>query len=185
MFCPQCGSDQSNELKFCKACGANLSTVRQALATRETGEKADWGKSWVTSLVEAQRSAELDRQRRITPEVIRYRETKAGIICASVGVGLGLFLYVFMQGVILSGNPGPGEAEILSRLWAVGLIPLFVGIGLLISARVRGPKETRVTGSLTPEQHSLESGHPSDYIPSNSSVTENTTKHLSGPERHH
>jgi uncharacterized membrane protein YvbJ len=37
-FCPQCGSQQRDELKFCKVCGANLQAVRQAVAVRETGE---------------------------------------------------------------------------------------------------------------------------------------------------
>ena len=32
MFCPQCGSTQNDELKFCKSCGVNLDAVRQALA---------------------------------------------------------------------------------------------------------------------------------------------------------
>ena len=37
MFCPQCGSNQSDDLKFCKACGANLQAVRLAVAARESG----------------------------------------------------------------------------------------------------------------------------------------------------
>ena len=40
MFCPQCGTNQSDELKFCKSCGANLSAVRQAVTTHETPEKS-------------------------------------------------------------------------------------------------------------------------------------------------
>lgn len=35
MFCPTCGKDNSNELKFCASCGTNLETVSQALAGRE------------------------------------------------------------------------------------------------------------------------------------------------------
>ena len=41
MFCPRCGSNQSDDLKFCKVCGANLGAVRQAVEIRETGEKID------------------------------------------------------------------------------------------------------------------------------------------------
>jgi len=41
MFCPQCGIRQSEELKFCKSCGANLYAVRQVVTTRETGEKSE------------------------------------------------------------------------------------------------------------------------------------------------
>ena len=50
MFCPRCGSTQSEELKFCKSCGANLSAVRQAVDTRETGGKIDWNKTWVAEM---------------------------------------------------------------------------------------------------------------------------------------
>lgn len=43
MFCPRCGSNQSDELKFCKACGANLYAVRQVVDTKEATKKFDWG----------------------------------------------------------------------------------------------------------------------------------------------
>src|SRR6267142_6456295 len=139
MFCPKCGSTQSDELRFCKVCGANLFAVRQVVDTRETVEKSDWGKNWVAEAVLAQgeskrRQAEIERQRGITPEVkLRYDEIKAGVIVGTIGIGIGIFLYVFMQGVILSGNVSPNAAEILSRLWIAGVIPLFVGISLIIN----------------------------------------------------
>ncbi len=68
MYCPGCGSSQSEELKFCKSCGANLSALRQVLATRETSEKFDWSKTWVAEMFQSaeeaqRRKAELDRQR--------------------------------------------------------------------------------------------------------------------------
>ena len=56
MFCPQCGLQQSDELKFCKVCGANLSAVRQAIATRDAGEKFDWSKTWVAECFSPARS---------------------------------------------------------------------------------------------------------------------------------
>ncbi len=79
MFCPQCGANQSEELKFCKVCGANLLAVRQAVATRETGEKFDWSKTWVTEMFLSEgerkrREQELELQHGITPEVKRYND---------------------------------------------------------------------------------------------------------------
>ena len=38
MFCPTCGKDNSNELKFCASCGTNLEAVSQAL----TGVEEDF-----------------------------------------------------------------------------------------------------------------------------------------------
>jgi len=122
MFCPRCGSNQSEELKFCKACGANLFAVRQVVDSRETDEKFDWGKTWIAEMFmssdEAEkRQLELERRLGITPEVKRYNEIKAGVITASVGIGVAIFLYFLMQGIILGGNIPPGDAEILSRVW--------------------------------------------------------------------
>src|SRR3979409_2024246 len=138
MFCPKCGSTQSDELKFCKLCGANLLAVRQVVDSRETGEGFDWGKTWVAEMFMSpgevkRRKEELERQRGITPEIKRYNEIKAGVITGTVGIGIAIFLYVFMQGIILSGNVTPNSAEILSRLWIAGVLPLFVGIALIIN----------------------------------------------------
>ena len=120
MFCPRCGSSQSEELRFCKSCGANLFAVRQVVDTRETGEKFDWSNTWVAEMFRSsdenkRRKAELERQRGITPEIKRYIEIKAGVITASAGLAIGIFLFVFMQGLILGGKVSSDTAEILSR----------------------------------------------------------------------
>jgi len=139
MFCPKCGSTQSDDLRFCKLCGANLFAVRQVLDSRETVEKSDWGKNWVADVVHTQeeskrRKEEIERQRGITPEIkLRYDEIKAGVIVGTIGIGIAIFLFVFMQGIILSGNVTPNSAQILNRLWIAGVIPLFVGISLIIN----------------------------------------------------
>src|SRR4026208_801215 len=104
MFCPQCGMNQSDELKFCKSCGLNLHSVRQVVAKRETGEKIDWSKTWVAEMLLSQgererRKEELELQRGITPEVKRQKEMKAGVITASLGIGIAVFLFVLMQGI--------------------------------------------------------------------------------------
>ncbi len=193
MFCPRCGSSQSEELKFCKSCGANLYAVRQVVATRETDEKFDWSKTWVAEMFlsgeEAERrKAELERQRGITPEVKRYNEIKAGVITASVGLALAIFLYVFMEGIILGAKIPSDTAEILSRLWIAGVIPLFVGIALIVNGLFVSKKLVEVarrTAQPGPslEQpdtnpHSLRSADTTEFIPSGFSVTEETTKHL-------
>ena len=197
MFCPQCGTNQSDELKFCKLCGANLYAVRQVVATRETGEKFDWSKTWVAEmfLSDAERKRrkkeELERLRGTTPEIQRSREIKAGVITGSVGIGLAIFLYVFMQGIILSGDVAPDAVEILRRLWVVGVIPLCIGIGLVFNGLVVGRRLVRDAdqdstrpGVLEIEKHPHfpPSADTAGLDPPNFSVTEETTRHLRGAD---
>ena len=193
MFCPQCGSNQSDELKFCKVCGANLQAVRQAVTTRETGEKMDWSKTWVAEMFMSseeavRRKAELERLQGITPDVKRYNEIKAGVITASVGLAVAIFLFVFMNGLILSGMVSPDTAEILSRLWIAGVIPLFVGIALIFNGLFVSKKLVEISGQgqrtepntldRGAEPQTLRSADTAEFIPSGFSVTEETTKHL-------
>jgi hypothetical protein len=195
MFCPRCGSNQSDDLKFCKSCGANLHAVRQVVDTREPVEKFDWSKTWVAEmfLSEAEkkiRKEEIERQRGITPEVKRYNEIKAGVVTSSVGLALAIFFYVFMQGIILSGRVPPDTAEILSRLWVAGVIPLFIGIALIINGLFVSKKLVQIlrqapqTGSLIQDRdaapHTLRPADTAEFLPSGVSVTEETTRHLTG-----
>jgi hypothetical protein len=193
MFCPRCGSNQSEELKFCKLCGANLYAVRQVVDNRETGKKFDWGETWVAEMFlsgpEAERrKAEIERQRGITPEVKRYNEIKAGVIASSVGIAIAIFLNVFMPGIIMSGKVDPAAAEILRRVWIAGVIPFAVGLALIFNGLVVSRKLvelSRRADSKGPD--SLESGtnplslraaDTTGFSHPGSSITEETTRHL-------
>ena len=198
MFCPQCGSNQGEDVKFCKLCGANLYAVRQVVATRQTGEKFDWSKSWVTEMFLSEgerkrRAEELERRRGITPEVKRYKEIKAGVITSSVGIALLIFLKFFMEGIILSGKVPPDAAIIISRVWIAGVIPFFVGMALLINglfvskqlvelAKQRRETEGNVLERGT-EAPSLRAADTTEFMAADFSVTEDTTKHLRSPKR--
>jgi hypothetical protein len=183
-------------LKFCKTCGANLFAVRQAVSMRGADDKFDWSKTWVAEMFLSEgerkrREAELEQQRGITPEVKRYNEIKAGVITACVGVGLMIFLAVFMEGVILGGKVPQDTIEILRRVWVAGVIPLFVGLGLLINGLFVSKKQVETAllleraraagqGSLAEgaQRHVLQSADTAEFIPPGFSVTEATTKHL-------
>src|SRR4029079_18931654 len=134
--CPRCGSNQSDEVKFCKSCGANLQAVRDVLAGRDPGNKFEWGDTWVAEMFRSGqanelRKLEMERRLGITPEVKRYNEIKAGVITSSVGIGLAFFLFIFMQGV--AGHVTPDVAQILTRLWVAGVIPFMVGVALIVN----------------------------------------------------
>lgn len=203
MFCPKCGTNQSDDLKFCKTCGTNLQAVRLATEVREEGEKFDWGKTWVAEmfLSEAERKKrlqELERLSGITPEVKRYNEIKGGVITACVGLALMIFLAVLMKGIVAGGNVPTDEAYILNSLWVAGVIPLFVGVGLMINgifvskkqaeAARRGLPTSRENMTQAPEAidrgaqpRPLRPADTSEFITPGFSVTEGTTQHLATP----
>ena len=193
MFCPQCGSTQSDELKFCKSCGANLQALRQVLASREDEEKFNWNKTWLAEMFMSgdeavRRSAEIERLRGLTPETKRVMEIKAGVITASVGLGLMVLLYVLMGGIVASGKVDDAAAAILSRLWVVGVIPVLVGAALVING-VFISKKSEQTPAIPAEAENPEIKSPdspeylppadtNELFPAGLSVTEETTKHL-------
>jgi hypothetical protein len=198
MFCPRCGSTQDDELKFCKSCGANLYAVRQVVDSRETDKKLEQGKPWFAEMAiydaeSKRRQEELDHQRGITPEVRRYNEIKAGIITGSVGIGIAIFLYVFMQGLILSGKVPGDAAEILSRLWVAGVIPFVVGLALIINGVFVSKRLAEVVRRAAEPAFKIEeketnplklrSAETTEFIPPSYSVTEDTTKHLKSQEQ--
>ena len=189
MFCPRCGFTQDEELKFCKSCGANFYAVRQVVDTRETDKQSLANKPWYAEMAiykdeSKRRQEELDHRRGIAPEITRYKEIKAGVITGSVGLGLAVFLHVFMKGLILSGNVSDGAAEILSRIWLAALIPVMVGLALIINgvfvSKNLAEVVRRVSNLEEKETNPLElrSAETTEFIPANYSVTDDTTKHL-------
>jgi hypothetical protein len=193
MFCPRCGSIQSENLKFCNLCGANLLAVRRAVDAKETGDKVVKNQPWYAEMTtldaeSKRRKDELYHRRGIAPEVTRYNEIKAGVITASSGLALAIFLNVFFNGLILSGNVSASTAEILSRLWFVGVIPLLVGIALIINGVFVSKRLAEVAHQAAGtgpnplhqgvNQMALGSGETTEFIAPSFSVTEDTTKHL-------
>ncbi len=194
MFCPRCGTTHSEDLNFCKSCGANLSAIRQAVeAPAAEGEKFDWSRTWAAEMFMStderlRRKEQLERERGITPEIKRFKEVKAGVIVSSVGVAVTILLFMLMQGIVLSGKVTPEAAEILSRLWVAGLVPVFVGLALMINGLVVGKKLVEIANRnresdaprlpVEQERPALRPADTSEFIPANLSVTDQTTRHL-------
>jgi hypothetical protein len=204
MWCPRCGSSQRvwwrtqdvlEELTFCKECGANLYAVREVVDKPEKSTKSLTGTrpGWLRGFNPPRRQLggnTLEIARGLTPEVKRYNEIKGGIITGSVGVALMIFLHVFMPGIIIGGKVPNDAAEILSRIWIAGVIPVFVGLALIfngvfiskkaLASSKRAPNSTsELTGDETP---ALRSANTAEFLPANFSVTENTTRHLNQKE---
>ncbi len=203
MICPRCASNQSDNVKFCTFCGANLEAVREVLAVKDSDRKFDWSETWVAEMfrsgeIAQQRKLEMERRLGITPEVKRYNEIKAGVIVSSIGVALTIFLAIFMQGV--ASNVAPNEAEIVSRLWVAGFIPFFVGVALIINGVVVSKKQAELIEremrriknleanpaaemNAAPNHRTLRPAETNEFIPAPFSVTDQTTRHLSKVEQ--
>lgn len=194
MFCPQCGSTQNDELKFCKSCGANLHALRQIMASRDVDGKFDWNKTWVADMFRSgddavKQQVEIERLQGKTTEMKRQSEIKAGVITSSVGIALMILVFVVMNGIIAGGRISDAAVEILSRLWIVGVLPLLVGAALIFNGmfvskkggKQLPPVESADTNELNraPEENYLEPAHTNQLtegIPF--SVTDDTTRHL-------
>lgn len=195
MLCPRCASNQNDDIKFCTSCGANLQAVREALDAPDSPKKFEWGNTWVAEMFQSGQMAELrklemERRLGITPEVKRYNEIKAGVIVSSIGVGLAIFLAIFMQGV--AGHVDPKDAEIITRIWVAGVIPFMVGLALIINGLVVSKRIVEAQERALKEGKALDEGaaarglraaDTSEFIPTNFSVTDGTTRHLENVER--
>jgi hypothetical protein len=171
MFCPQCGSTQNDELKFCKQCGSNLHALRKIMSSRDESEaKFDWNRTWVKEMFmsseeSVRHKAELERLQGITPESKRLAEVKAGVITASVGIGLMIVLFVIMNGIILSGGVSGAAVEILSRIWIAGVIPVLVGLALIFNGTVVSRRSAQLPkGQPDQELKSLNSETAEAYL---------------------
>jgi len=190
MTCPRCNSNQTDDVKFCTVCGANLLAVRQALVG-ERADDFDWSKTWLAEMFmshaeQKRRRAAIEVASGLTPEVKRYNEIKAGVITTSVGIALAAFLFIFMQGLVLNSNVTSDAAVILTRLWAVGLIPFFVGVALIINGVVVSKKLVEIVNRDKDmksvgegvEPQALRAANTNEFLSTPFSVTDQTTKHL-------
>ncbi len=191
MICPRCNSNQGDDIKFCTVCGANLHAVRQALELREPDDKFNWSNTWVAEMF---MSAEEHKRRRhmmevargVTPAIKRYNEIKAGVITVASGMGIAAFLFLFFNMIINRGGVFGSEATaILANVWVAGLIPIFVGLGLIVNGVIvskklvelqEGMKPTSIEGNVGPP--GLRGSETNEFNESPFSVTEGTTKHL-------
>jgi hypothetical protein len=193
MFCPGCGFQVNDDLKFCRQCGANLHGVRDAMSSRSNGDKFDWSKTWWAEMVCS--PEELERRRGITPEEKRLNmeknrlnEIKGGVITGLSGVGVIISFYFFFGAVAKQAGNG---ADIVSNLWLLGIIPTLIGAGLLFNGLFISRRLVKLNEQLlqtaaprTPTAHSAKTTDRLSIDASTSDgagVTEDTTAHLPEP----
>lgn len=126
MFCPQCGAQADPGIKYCKQCGQALNRIRGVMS--RGGASVNWHDAWQEEVLEEQR-----KKRKKTPEEKRYEEIKGGVITTSVGLGATIFLYFLMNAIAAN---EPHDAAILRAVWLAGLVPTFIGLGILFNGVV-------------------------------------------------
>ncbi|MFP5262878.1 MAG: zinc-ribbon domain-containing protein [Blastocatellia bacterium] len=156
MYCPKCATQNGDDTKFCRSCGANLSLVPQALTGR---------------LPDSRRRRDRhgnDGQPADLANGIQKVFTGLGFVLVSIAArffapaGSVWWFWLLIPAFI---SLGKGVAEIVSARTAMGLPP---------AANRAAAPPARVTGELQPRP-------TYDPLPP-PSVTEGTTRHLD-PQR--
>lgn len=191
MFCPQCGKESREPIKFCKQCGANLNEVKKVMHFGPgdgplVPGTADWNRA-----VYKQWKDDLKRANRKTPEEKRIDEIKAGVITTSIGIGASLFFFFLLTAV--AANEPDKDAAILYAVRWIGMIPLLIGLGIIFNGIVLSKRivdlnkkreaqfEQQVSFpdvDITPMQRLAQ---PAEPVNLDFSVTETTTTKLREP----
>jgi hypothetical protein len=158
MFCPNCATENSVELNYCRNCGLKLDAVVEAVADQ----------------LPAGEDVESHRRRRM------FERAGSGTLKLAAVIGIALIVIFVTQYEALGYFFAPALfGAIVAWIWLV-----FVGLGIRSFPKmfmkgsdrpspVKVPAPTGVTSKLIEDR-------PFEPVPS---VTENTTEHLRVPRR--
>jgi len=130
MFCPQCGTETHEPIKFCKQCGTNLRRVMGVMGKGGAGFKPSESVDWEKEGLEERKEKRAARNKK-TPEEKRFEEIKAGVITSSVGLGVMIFLG-FLFNAFAENVSHPAD-DILRAIPFVGVIPFLIGLGIIFN----------------------------------------------------
>jgi hypothetical protein len=135
MYCPQCGTESSSGLQYCRSCGANLKVIAKAVTLSEAIARSDRGplpkikemmKSLKVEQVSEEISGALDQMNKEivrssppandykpwwmclkekTPEQRREKHIVNGTISLFSGIAVMIFLYYFCAHLVLKLPP--------------------------------------------------------------------------------
>ena len=189
MFCPNCGIDEKQPNQFCRACGTNLLPVREVVA-RPDGVTAsaitareEIGRAVAAKIRETQNVHDLKKVAEDvlpeiekfleSPEEKRVRRIRVGVLIALIGFGA-------TMGFLLAGI----FAKDLFVMLIPAIVTVFIGVAFFVNGRFfTVPKKTLSDTKSDADRQRERDGSTSGLNlpkPSSlfSSVTENTTKHL-------
>jgi hypothetical protein len=205
MYCPQCGTQATSDQSFCRACGANLKIIAEAVSLSETIAHSDRGplpkiKGMMAELKKDRATQEVSRvMERINREIVHgiheakkrkqswnefRREHHIVKGLASLGAGIGIMIFLrYFAGVVIPLIPPEALAKIpfalepvLRAAWLVGLIPTLSGAGRLIGGLLMRKERARELQASEQSQEVFAAEAAPQPLPS--SVTENTTELL-------
>lgn len=146
MFCPQCGTESSQELKFCRTCGANLRVIGKAVTLSEAIARSDSVPAKVKDLV---KNLKIEK---VTDEVARAMEKMNQEIAKTSGDHRDWMRArsrdEIRNEIRLRRKEKTAEQR-SERLVTRGLVTMFSGIGLGVFLYIVGHS---VTLNLSPDQ---------------------------------
>ena len=140
MFFPSCGSEENHSNQFCRMCGTELDSVRQAIEKLDNmtasavSARDEIGRAFADKIRETDLADELKKVAEGGParnqkknlessEEKRMRRMRTGTIISSVGLGVALmFLLLVSNG-----------ADAIFMI-GLGLITFFIGLGFILNA---------------------------------------------------
>lgn len=163
MYCPKCAAQNLDDAKYCRACGADISLVPQAVA----GELA--------KRLDAAASQPARGGGKEPPSM------EGGVVSLFMGIAFGIIAFV------LSRQGGSGD-----NWWFYMLIPafIFLGKGIGTLARLSEEKKRAAPAAFAADTTHLEQPRRAAALPPRDteeliapppSVTEATTRHLGVP----
>jgi hypothetical protein len=193
MFCPNCANQSSDDQRFCKVCGTNLMSVNLAMQDpRGPVVEHEWKRSrrrgnnfsdaGFDALSKKDGSQNVSRPRVDHSPAHTTRLMQSGIIVGSVGIGVTTFLYILFSALAKT-TTDPEDLAVFHSVWAAGLVPFFVGLGLFLSG-ILFRRKPEAPSSVAPQiarpgtmptKAQLNPQREETFTPS---VTEHTTRHL-------
>lgn len=189
MFCPNCGLDEKQPNQFCRACGANLRSVMDAIGRPDNVTSAaasareEIGRAMAAKIREMDTAKDLKRiAEDVLPEVEKFLESPAekrlrrirtGTIISCIGLGVA----VAMSLVALSESIEKRQVEYLF-LAGLGLVTFFIGAAFVIN----GYLHTVLKNSLDDKSSDAERQRQFDVATSDLSLPESRTEFVSAVE---
>jgi hypothetical protein len=206
MFCPSCGFEERQASQYCRACGTDLRAVRMSLERPDSitasavTAREEIGRAVAQKIREVDDAHELKRVAdHVLPQIEKFLESpderrlrrmRAGVVVASIGVGVTVLMF------IMASVAQPGDVEGFFGGAGMGIVTFFIGLGLLLSALLftRSRKGVQDQSGDAQSQNLLDAAYAapqlrpdiegsraqttSNLAPPRGSVTEHTTLHL-------